>query len=554
MKIYEDSTEKMPFIGYDFFTKRDTIPFWQNLPITNDYVLGPGDEIIISLWGESNSHISEIINRDGQIFIDNIGILNLGSKTVEDAKKYIISKYSRLYSTLVGSNPKSFMDLTLGELKSINIHTIGYVNIPGVHMVHPFSSIISGLIQSGGIDNRGSLRNVSLIRNKEIVAIIDIYEYLINGKGVDNIRLLDQDIIFVPPRTSTIPITGRVLRPGYYEILKNESLGDLLSFSGGTERWASDRIFVNKNNPKDKSGYIVSMNESSGFVLSEGDSVHVPLEPVVDIYVNVQGQVKNPGKYPFNDKMKFTDLLDATLSKKDKDFFKTMDLDNITIFRKNPISNEPNIILTNAKNNILLKNGDHITISKNKVLSPIEAIIITGEVKKPGAYPVNNLTTLGEILKKSGGYSDNALIGGVEIFRDSVNIAWENDLFILKHGDSLNVVKRTGLVKIDGEVNVPGYISFNKKHSVKDYIKLSGGFTQYADKKSVFIVYPNGTSTPVLTFKSPKVKEGSVIHVNQRTIASEQQQSGIEIFTTLTSQATSVVTTLLSISLLMQQN
>ncbi len=110
LNFYEDSVNKMPYIGYDFFTKRDSIPFWQNIPISKNYILGPGDEIVISLWGESNSFSSEIINRDGQIFIEKVGILNLGGKSLNSAKNHIISKYSRIYSTLIGQNPKSFID------------------------------------------------------------------------------------------------------------------------------------------------------------------------------------------------------------------------------------------------------------------------------------------------------------------------------------------------------------------------------------------------------------------------------------------------------------
>ena len=140
LKFLEDSTNNMPYIGYDFFTQRDTIPFWQNLPIPKNYNLGPGDEVIISLWGETNSYNSKVINRDGQIYLDNIGILNLSGKTIDEAKKYVISKYSPVYSTLLGDSPKSFIDITLGELKSVNVHFVGFVNIPGVHMVHPFSN------------------------------------------------------------------------------------------------------------------------------------------------------------------------------------------------------------------------------------------------------------------------------------------------------------------------------------------------------------------------------------------------------------------------------
>ena len=224
LKFFEDSTQKMPYIGYEFFTKRDTIPFWQNLPISKNYILGPGDEVIISLWGESSSFSTETINRDGQIFIKKIGVLNLGGKSVNEAKKYIISKFSRVYSTLIGQSPKSYIDLTLGELKSVNVHFVGFVNIPGVHMVHPFSNVITGLIQAGGVDIKGSLRDINIIRNNKTIGSIDLYNYIIKGKSLDDIRLMDQDIVYIPSRKSTIPITGRILRPGYYEMLEEETL------------------------------------------------------------------------------------------------------------------------------------------------------------------------------------------------------------------------------------------------------------------------------------------------------------------------------------------
>ena len=129
-----------------------------------------------------------------------------GGKNITDSKKYIISKFSRVYSTLVGETPKSFIDLTLGELKSINVHFVGLVNVPGVHMIHPFSTIITGLIQSGGVNQNGSLRKIKIIRNKKIIDIIDIYDYLINGKSLSDVRLIDQDIVYIPPRISKIPI------------------------------------------------------------------------------------------------------------------------------------------------------------------------------------------------------------------------------------------------------------------------------------------------------------------------------------------------------------
>ena len=178
--------------------------------------------------------------------------------------KNIISKYSKVYSTLVGNNPKSYIDLTLGELKSINIHFVGFVNIPGVHVVHPFSSVISGLFQAGGVNEKGSLREIIVLRNGEKIASIDFYEYFMNGKSSDDFRLMDQDIIFVPPRKSSVPISGRVLRPGYYEILMNEKLSDLVSYSGGFDQKASNYIFAFSDGIE-KNSNIIKNNKLNNF-------------------------------------------------------------------------------------------------------------------------------------------------------------------------------------------------------------------------------------------------------------------------------------------------
>ena len=130
-----------------------------------------------------------------------------------EAKKYITNKYAKIYSTRLSENQKSFIDVTLGELKSLNVHFVGYVNIPGVHMIHPFSNVITGLTQAGGVDINGSLRNVQIIRNGEIFGTKDMYTYLSTGKALTDIRLLDQDIVLLPARKSTIAITGRVKSP-----------------------------------------------------------------------------------------------------------------------------------------------------------------------------------------------------------------------------------------------------------------------------------------------------------------------------------------------------
>ncbi len=557
LKFMEDSTVSFPFIGYDIFTQRDTIPFWQNLPIPLNYSLGPGDEVIISLWGETEAYTSNIINRDGQIFLKNIGTLNLGGKSVETAKEYIISKYSKVYSTLIGDKPKSFLDITLGELKSVNVHFVGFVNIPGVHMVHPFSNIITGLTQAGGVNNNGSLRNIQIIRDRKVIGVVDIYNYIIFGKSLGDFRLLDQDIIYVPPRTSTISLSGRVKKPGYYEFLKNESIHDLITISGGIDSKTSTSLFYFKeNNSLVQEAFLLKTSEVSKFLLSDGDSIHVPIKPKKENLVFIGGQIKNSGKYPYQLNMSLKELIEGTMSLTDLDFMKTVDLSNILIIRKNPNGQSPiKIIIDLNKDNFILKNGDFITISRTLNFQPIESIIITGEVVSPGFYPVNNLTSLKSVLEMAGGYTNNALIQGIEVFRDSLKIGWENSAFLLSEGDSLNVLRKSGLVFIDGEINSPGYVSFKNGDSIKKYIKRAGGYSAFADPKDVFILYPNGTAKPVSKWRSPKVIEGSTIIVNQRALSAYSNgATNLKILQEITSVASNFATTAITLVLLINQS
>ena len=556
LRFIEDSLSKskMPFIGYDLFTQRDSIPFWQNLPISQNYIIGPGDEIIISLWGESNLSSSEFVNRDGEIFIENIGILNLGGKSLDDAKKYILSKFSKVYSTLIGQNPKSFLDLTLGELKSVNVHFLGFVNMPGVHLVHPFSNVINGLIQAGGVSNTGSLRNIKILRGNKIIAHIDIYKYLTEGIINQDIRLMDQDVIYVPARASTIPVTGAILRPGYYEVLENENISDLIKYSGGKDRRSSGSIFLFKNQSAKPESFIFDLNDNLNIKISDGDSISFPTAPPINNFVNIQGQIKNPGYYPFNNKMKLYDVLNATNSLQDEDFSRTMNLTKIRIFRKNISGPENLTIISDLADNILLKNGDFILVVPNNVFQPLETVTITGEINAPGKYPVNNFTKISDILNLSGGFTDFALVDGIEIFRDSLKIAWKNKSIMLEGGDSLNVLRKSGTVLVKGEVNVPGYITFKRNQTIADYINEAGGLTSFAEKRNIYVIEPNGSSFQNKRWFSPAIKEGSTIVVEERKLTGNRGVTGWQAFSIISSQAGNIATTILSISLLMAQS
>jgi len=554
MKALEDSTEVMPYIGYNIFTQRDTVPFWQNLPAPKNYQLGPGDEVIISLWGESNGHEEKIINRDGQIYIEKIGILNLGGKSIEEAKAYITSKYSKIYSTLISKTPKSFLDVSLGELKSVNVHFVGFVNIPGVHLIHPFSNLVTGLTQAGGVDINGSLRQIQVIRNNEVIRVYDLYDYLFYGKSLHDLRLLDQDIVFVPPRNSTIAVTGRIRVPGYYESIANSNLKETLSLAGDRDARSGSAIFLYRI--KNGKSFIVNEEELLTFNVMDGDSIHIPILPEVLMKVSIGGQVKSPGDYPYYEGLTIGKLIEATASKSDADFYKTMDLKHIRINRKNPNSQAPIALTVDALSNpeFQLQNGDHINIPVNRINQPVNSIIITGEVQSPGLYGIGQDTQLKSLIDDANGFTSNALDKGIEIFRDSLQVGWVNMNFFLQEGDSIHVRTKTGLVRVDGEVNNPGYISYKRGTSVKDYIEMAGGFNAFAETRDVVLIHPNGIAIPKGRWSSPKVLEGSTIVVNPRTVSgSSKGPTGWQAFSIISTQAGNVATTLLTLILLLNQ-
>ena len=235
--------ENNPFFGYEYFQK--DISFFDNVPAPRDFILGPGDEVVISVWGETNFRQSFTINREGLIYYENLGFLNLSNKTISEAQEYLKSEFSKIISTLKEDDSRSNLLLEVGQLKSINVYFTGQVTNPGISLIHPFSDIFTALIQSGGINKKGTLRQVQLIRNGEIIEIVDFYSFF--GSGIaefQKIKLIDGDIINVPIYQNRVEISGSVNGSMTYELLDSESqiseISELRKMLGNTG--ASKRI------------------------------------------------------------------------------------------------------------------------------------------------------------------------------------------------------------------------------------------------------------------------------------------------------------------------
>ena len=309
--------EKTKHFGYDFFTRRDSITFWENLPTPSNYLLGPGDELIITLWGETQLRQSYIISKEGNIYDEKVGLLNLNGRSISDARNYLNNQFSRLYATLITNPPSSFIDISLGNLQSINVNFVGEVKYPGLYLLHPYSNIVNGLIHAGGIDTTGSLRHIEIKRDDGLIESIDLYDYFINGLSSSSIQLRNQDIIFIPPRKSYIEIDSAVVRPGIYESKEKDNIYDMIRYAGGLKYNASGKIgikSINNSNKKDitsrvKSFY-VNYENTKLIPTSTGDKI-TPLYSFDEIQqVEIIGQVKSPGVYHYSPEMTLQDLLE----------------------------------------------------------------------------------------------------------------------------------------------------------------------------------------------------------------------------------------------------
>lgn len=552
---YIDSTNmKIKHFGYDFFTKRDTVGFWENLPPPKNYILGPGDEIIITLWGETQLRKKYVISRDGKIYDDKVGLLNITGKTIKECRDYLEAQFSRVYSTLKGRNALTFMDVSMGELKSININFVGEVKFPGIYPVHPFSNVITGLIQAGGVDTTGSLRKIKIKRTNSKHITLDLYDYLLDGTLPKDIQLRDDDIVVVPVRLNDIVIDSGVVRPAIYEFLPGESIKDMIYFAGGLRPNSSSTIGISRITPLDErteqnaitENYYLDYKNTGITKAQNGDRVTVQNIFSNELSVEIIGQVKTPGKYNYFDGMKVMDLIMLSGGFNDTTFWKSVYRKRAQIVRRNPDKRYEKIIDVNLNElfngdiseNKKLQNLDRFLVHANLNFFEKENIQISGEVNIPGAYPlISDNEDLSSILNRVGGLTSKALINGISIYRDKkyfqnmmdnneeisnknknskVRVAWKNSSIILMPGDSIVVRESTKTVNIIGAVQNPGLVEYNEGKPLRYYINSVGGITEKGNKRSIILVEPNGLVRPKKWYSSPSVTDGSTIYVSEK--------------------------------------
>ncbi|UCH63502.1 MAG: SLBB domain-containing protein [Fidelibacterota bacterium] len=531
--VVSDTALGLPYFGYDFFSASKSVAIWENLPVHADYLLGPGDEIIISLWGETQLQSKHIVTRDGKVYIDKVGQLSVTGKTLREAKAYLASRFEQVYATLRNPNPTTYLDISLGALKSINVKFLGEVNLPGILAIHPFSTVTTGLIQAGGVNKSGSLREIHVIRAGKIHSTVDLYAFLLQGKTDGDIRLRDQDAVFVPIRKSTISIDGVIQRPGIYESLPRESFADVLAYSGGLKPNAQAQLEVVRTAAIDKrehednaiNVFYVSHKDIKNITTQDGDKIRIHAIHPVQREVSVHGQVKMPGSYAYQDSMRLMDLLDLAGGLNDESYWKSVFSPRADVVRRQEDQEYATVIPIyldqlrqgDESQNILLQNLDQVVIRQNPHFDPPRNVTILGEVNVPGVYTLtDNNEVLENIIAKAGGFTSIAFEDGIEMYRQRQRVVLRDYLLPVMHGDSIYVPSHPGVVLVTGEVYNPGLIHYKKGRSLREYIESAGGFTRDANKRDVSVIYANGDVKLKGYILTPRVDEGATVIVHRK--------------------------------------
>ena len=477
----------------------------ENLATPQNYRLGPGDEVVIDIWGTSEDHMRQTISPEGSIMISQIGPVYLNGLTIKDANQHIKSAFSRKYAGM--NDAETDIQVTLGQVRTIQVDILGEVATPGTFRMSPFSSVFHALYRAGGINDIGSLRNIQVLRNGKKVAGVDIYDYLFKGKTSGNIRLQEGDVIIVPPYEQLVNIDGNVKRPMYYEIKPDETVKSLLDYAGGfTGDAYGGMVRLSRQSGTENELYNIDRGEFATYRLQDGDIITVGT--ILDRYANrveLKGAVYRPGMFAIGDGLKTVrDLIDKADGVTEDAY-----TDRVLLYREGPekqlevVALDLKDILIGAAPDITLKRNDMLVISSVNELEERGDVYIGGQVARPGAYPYAANSTVEDLIFQAGGLLEGASTARVDISRRIVDpsateatnqlaqeftVSIENGLaigkgkgFRLKPYDRVEVRRSPGYapqetVAIDGEVLFAGTYTLRKRNErLSEFVTRAGG-------------------------------------------------------------------------------
>lgn len=500
-----------------------TLTFEPNLQIATplNYVVGPGDQLNISVYGVQESSNLVSVTPEGNISIPQVGEVKVAGSTIEEARQRIQNTMSNTaYPTL--KNGRSKLSISVGNIRSIRVTIIG-ANKPGNYTVSSLTTAFNALFLAGGPSQFGSFREIELIRDNKLYKKIDLYRFLVNGDQADNVMLKDNDVIRIPSYKTRVDIEGYVKRPGFFEVMQGETFQDLLKYNSGFADSAyRASIRVKQFTDKEMSVKDIHANDFANYQPHDGDLINV--DKVLQRFSNrviISGAVFRPGPYELTSGMTVADLI-----KKADGLTEDAYSGRAQIFRLNEDLSK-GVLSFNALNTspIPLKREDSIVVKSIFDLRDEYYVSIQGEVRKPDFYSFGDSLTLKDIILQAGGLTDAAYPQKIEvarlIIRDTVtnkdvraseiiningweDLASQSKNVQLKPYDIVTIRRKPGYtemqtVKVVGEMQYPGlYVLGKREERVSDILKRAGGFTPEAYKEGAFIKrYNDDTITAI---------------------------------------------------------
>ena len=499
-KLLAEKRKKKVF-GRDIFNNKDlTFEPNMNIATPQNYILGPGDAVYIDIYGASQKTIESTVSPDGEVTIEGFGPVQVSGLTVAQAN-------ARLRSTLGARYSSSKIKLTVCQTRSIMINVMGEVKNPGTYTLPAFATVFHALYMAGGTNDIGTMRNIKVYRNNRLVSVVDIYDYILNGKLTGNVRLADNDVISVGPYDCLVNITGKVKRPMYYEMKRNESVGTLLKYAGGFTGDAYKKsVRIVRKTGREYSVYNVDEFDMSAFHLADEDSVSVDsILPRFSNMVEVKGAVFRPGMYQVGgDINSVKTLIEHADGLREEAFTARAVMHRMKKDRTLevvPVDVEG--ILDGTVPDIPIQNNDVLFIPTKQEMMEEQTITIHGEVQYPGIYRYADNETLEDFVLQAGGLKQTASTVKVDVSRRIVNpkalttdsVIARTYTFALKDGfvidgtpgfklmpfDEVYVRKSPGYYKqqnvvVEGEVMFSGTYTLSKKNQrLSDLIKSAGG-------------------------------------------------------------------------------
>ena len=504
----EDVVQEDQVFGRNIFNTRNlTFEPSINIATPPNYRLGPGDEVIIDIWGASENTIRQQISPDGTINIGELGPLYLSGMTVEKAQDFLTKELRKIYS-----DTNNQIRVTLGNTRTIQINVMGEVVQPGTYALSAFSTVFHALYRAGGVNDIGSLRKVQLVNKRKKMATIDVYDFIMHGRTQDDIRLEEGDVVIVPTYESLVQISGNVKRPMRYEMKNGETVETLIGYAGGfTSDAYTKSLRMVRQNGKEYQVNTIDDKDYGSYRLSDGDMVTA--EAILDRFTNkleIRGAVYRPGIYELNDNVNTVKALIARADSLTDDAFTTRAVlyrlrDNMTREVKQI---DVAALINGTIPDIVLQRNDVLFIPSIHDINDWGDVEIAGEVIAPGTYPYADNMTLEDLVIAAGGLKESASLVRVDVARRIKNPTSAEDTkeigemftfslkdgfvvdgepgFVLQPYDHVYVRRSPAYseqknVAINGEILYGGtYTLTSKDERISDLVKKAGGTTQFA--------------------------------------------------------------------------